>query len=353
MGSATPPPAGPRRRSTPWTTQLVVGALLSLSVVAAGAAIAIESDGAWWSAGVLVAEPALLVAAAVVVYALIARGWWLVAALLLLAVAGNTLLARVPRPGSSQVDSAPAWAPEAQRCATTLALPTTSFRLLQWTIEPGTSAEEVEAVVARSAADVAVLQGAVDPDLTRAVGELMGGESRLVGGAPPIAVFTRGVFHPCAGSEIFSAHMGDGRGFVVAFVGAREGASFPLVAAQMPAVTPSQEWERTARDIRDELGATVGALQASTLVVAMDAHAPWTWSRLNARFAAVGMRLVPTALDWPRTVGPLPWLPVHPFNRLWIGHAWAWGDSARVRVDSGSRAPIVTDVDPRVHTAGR
>lgn len=353
MGSASPPPAGRRRPSTPWTTQLVVGAFLSLATIAAGTAIAIESDGAWWSAELLVAEPLVLVAAALLLYGLLVRGWWIVASLLLVAFAGNALLARIPRPGSSQVDQAPPWAAEAQRCATGLELPTASFRLLQWTVEAGTPVAAVVSAVERSSADVVVLQGDLDTDLADAVAASLGGESRLIGGAPPVGIFTRGVLHPCGTSVIYTAHPEDGRGYTLAFVGARDGASFPLLVGHLPPVTPGRDWEQTTKAIRDELGSVVGALQSSSLVVAMDAHAPWTWSRLNARLAAVGMRLVPTALDWPRQLGPLPWLPVHPYNRLWIGQAWVWGDSARVHVETGSRAPIVTDVDPRVHTARR
>lgn len=325
---------------------VVVAAWLSL-----GLSVAWNADGAWWSAAVLFAEPAILVLSALVGLVLVLRGAGLIGLGWALGAVTFTLLVRVPRAGSSQVGDTPAWIEDAQRCAGTLELPTASFTLLQWTLDPSVADDVAVDVVRRSTADVVVLYDVPRGSLADAVHEAVGGESRVIGADRPLAVFTRGAFHPCADEAVLLPLRTRTAPYGLSFVGTQDGASFPLLFGALPRLS-DPDWTGAAREQRMVLGSIAGALQSSKLVIALDSGGPWTWTRLNARFAAVGMRLAWSPPDWPSRLGPLPWLPLHAMQRVWTAPSWRPIQSVVLRAPAGRRAPIVTVMDTVVHTAG-
>lgn len=329
----------------------LLGALFVSAWLALGAAVAWNADGARWSATLLFAEPALLVLAALVGVGLGGRGGGLPLIGWVLGVASFFLLVRVPRTGSSQVGGTPRWVADAEQCAEELDLSASPFRLLQWTLDPGVPDEVISDVVRRSQADVVLLFDVPREGVDARVDEILGGESALVGAGAPMLLATRGVLHPCGEATVLAAPGGLGH-HAMAFVGAYEGVSFPLLFGEMPALS-SPDWTQQTRDARLALGSIVGALQSSKLVVALDSHGPWTWTRLNARLAAVGMRLAWSSPDWPRRVGPMPWLPMHAMQRLWTGSAWRPGEAAVLRAGAGERAPVLHVVDAAVRSSAR
>lgn len=344
-GPPRDPRAARRRAALSFLRDTAVGFVVFFATVLGGALVAWHADDRWWSAAVLVAEPLLLCAAALFAWRLLRRGHLAWACLFTLGVLVDGALVRFPWPGSARLDDPPPWIEQARRCAGAIDWPTAGFRLVQWTVDervtPGTVAE----VLRTTNPDVIVLHGRLSRDAEAPLHDGMDAEA--VDGVAPFSVYTRNVLHICDDATSLSATSDAAPGYAVFFVGAADGASFPLLVGSSPGVEVGPAWLAEARAVRSEVGTVAGELQSSTLLVALDAHAPWTFTRLNARFAAFGLTLLPTAPDWPQA------LTMHPYGRLWAGPAWTSTGSHALRVGEGARAPVVTELGPVLHTARR
>lgn len=334
-------------RGAGWVRLAVPG-----SVVIAAAWVARSAESTGWSAAVLIAEPFLAVAFAAVVYACFSTGRRALATGLLVAGVLSAAILRLPRPAVATVEESSPFGRTVAGCAPSLRLATGGFSLLQWTAAGVPAEKVVDAVVAQEA-DVTVLFGVGDPGVGAAVAAALGGEvHEHAEGETRVVVHTRGVFHPCGDEEEWTEGLEGPVGYTLAFVGAGEGVTLPLVAARLPHLRDSERYAVLRARSEARLAATLTAMQSSLAVVAADAEAPWSFRRLDAWMRALSLVPVRVPPSWPARAGGLPLLPLHPFDRVWAGPAWTVERSRRVAVPDGVRDAVRTEFQPAVRVAG-
>lgn len=245
----------------------------------------------------------------------------------------------------------PTWADHVQRCARALAPPLDPVRLLQWTLSGDEDVALLVGRVVAAAPDVAILNGPVGPALGRALTEELGGEfvHRPASGRDDgRLVLTRGTFHRCGDASHWSDTVDDPYGATLLFVGTSSETAWPLVVGRLPAPwVPEHDWARVARSARDRAAALAEVLDAPSLVVAMDSPRGSASRALDA--AMLGARLLPTpaAPNWPVRLGVLPMIPLHPWDRAWVGPAWRFVRSQRTPARLGDRDPLLTELHPQ------
>jgi hypothetical protein len=87
------------------------------------------------------------------------------------------------------------------------------------------------------------------------------------------------------------------------------------------------------------------------VILAADAPAPWTYRHLDARLRAAGLRALRVPPNWPVRIGRLPFLPIHPYDRVWAGARWEISASRIVPTRLETRGPVITRLRPRVRQA--
>lgn len=325
-----------------WIPRLLVAAALA----AGGLAVGWAGDRARWSALVLHAEPLLVVGVLFGAYLAWAEAGRGLGRAVLVGGALGLAAMRLPFGGTTAMPPPPAWSGPVSRCAAALRPPTDDFRLLQWTLSGDEDPETVRALVARLAPGVTVLHGAPDEGLAAALAAEFGGEHawlpRPEGG---VALVTTGVFHLCGDANLWGDGQDDPDAATLAFVGVTPETAFPLAIARFPGPREAR-WAERMEAATASVHAVLGALQAPSTIVVADASAPWTYRHLDGGMAGAGLRAVRVPPDWPAHVGGLRFLPLHPYDRVWVGPAWTAASSRRVVVDQGARAPILTDFVP-------
>lgn len=311
-----------------------------------------SADRAWWSAALLHLEPLLVVAVLFATYLALmagrrARGF---------AIAGGGLagfsLMGLPATVSPATPPAPEWAAPVAACAGGMRAPVDDFRLLQWTLDADTSGEEVRRLVSMLAPGVTVLHGVRDARLVRAIASENGAEPLWISqGETGLAILTTGVFHLCRDADLWGDAQDDPYGAALVFVGVTPDTTFPLVVGRLPGPGQPLAWGARMEEAQGGLAALLGALQVPTAIVAADASAPWSYRWLDGRMVALGLRPLRVPPSWPAHLGPLPALPLHPYDRLWAGPAWTTTSSRRVAARTGARAPILTELTPAVRQA--
>lgn len=320
-------------------------------VVIVAALVARTAESAGWSAAVLVAEPFLAVVGAVAAYAAFFAKQRSLAFGLLGAWVLAAVVVRLPRPAVPTVEQAAPFGRTIAGCAPSLRLATGGFSLLQWTAAEVPSQAVVDTVVAQEA-DVTVLFGVEDADVGPAIVEALGGEVHPhADGLTRVLVHTRGVFHACGDEEEWTEGLEGPVGYTLAFVGAGEGITFPLVAARLPHLRDAEPYATLRARSDARLAATLTAMQSSLALVVADAEAPWNFRGLDAWMRALSLFAVRVPPSWPARAGRVPLLPLHPFDRVWAGPAWRVEASRRVGAPTGGRDAIRTTFEPAVRVA--
>ncbi len=249
------------------------------------------------------------------------------------------------RPGAP-----PAWADHVQRCARALTPPVDPVRLLQWSLSGEEDGAAVVGRIVAAAPDVAVLHGPVDAAVGRALTEELGGEFVVRPASDRDdgrLVLTRGAFHRCGDASHWSDAVDGPYGTTLLFVGTSSETSWPLIVGRLPAPWHrSPRWSKETRLARDRVAALAEVLDAPSTIVTLDSPVGASAPTLDA--AMLGARLLPTAAapNWPARIGRLPGLPLHPWDRAWVGPAWKFVRSLRVPVRAGVRDPVVTELHP-------
>lgn len=251
---------------------------------------------------------------------------------------------RLPLPVEAHEGTAPPWTSPVARCAAALRMPEAPVRLLQWTLDPTVDNAAVRAVVAATEADVVVLHGVTEYAQVAGLDDLRGGEQRVVGHATGATyVLATGGFHPCGDNAEWTTDVGPGDGYTVAFVGVPPATIFPLVVTALPGPL--------AEDYAGRMAATTGALydvlgglQGASTVLVADARATRTYRTLDVRLAGLGLGTVPVPPTWPARLGPVPFLTLHPYARVWAGPAWREASARQVATYVGRFAPVVAEM---------
>ncbi len=332
-----------------FTARLHEGLGIPLVLVVCAAAVAWSGDSERWSAIVLHAEPIAWVLGVWAVYGF----WWAAQRRRALTVAVGVTLAgavlhvpptwvsRSPRP------EAPAWLAGVQRCAAALGTPEDTARILSWNVADVDDTARVGQVVAAASPDLTVLYGVADEVLADALRAELGGESIVLGAPHPAVVHTRGVFHLCGDDAQWS----DASGATLLFAGTTPDTAFPLLLGHLPAPTDPGGWAASASAARGALAMLVDRLASRSTVVLADAHSTATFYRVDADLldaGAVGVAMPPS---WPARLGALPFLPLHPWDRAWVGPGWRSAGAWRLRAAVGVRAPILVRLEPEPTSA--
>jgi hypothetical protein len=306
-----------------------------------------------WVAWFQLAEPLVWVATAWSVYAAALAARRGVRSMLLGVALGCTLGGVwAHRPVRPAIPAAPpAWADPVQRCARALAPPLDPVRILQWSLSGDEDVATRVGRVVAVAPDVAILRGAVGPTLGRALTEQLGGEfvhRPATEREDGLLILTRGTFHRCGDASHWSDPVDDRDGTTLLFVGTSTETSWPLVVGRLPAPwRPARDGPGDSRPAPHRAAGLAEVLDAPSVVVAMDTPRGTSARSLDA--AMLGARLLPTAAapNWPARIGPVPALPLHAWDRVWMGPAWRFVGSHRIPVQAGARDPVVTELHPQ------
>lgn len=323
--------------------------LVASTCAALAGAVAVGSDHARWSALLLHAEPVLLTALAVGAYAAWTARFRVMAGGLLVGGVIGFGLVRLPAQAAGPMRAAPAWAARVQSCAAAIDPPTAPVGLLQWTLGSDVDEDAILRAVEVIEPDVVVLFNLPDSAVLVAVEDRLGGEYAFL---PPTAtsaglgIYTRGEFSLCDGVDEWVDGLDGPGGIHVGFVGLGRTATFPLVVTRFPAPWSAGDWSAEMADSGERLSALLDTLRSPLTVVMADAPVTGTYRHLFGELAALGVRPVATPPNFPARFAGLPLLPLHAYDRMWIGGGWVPLTSRRVRMDSGIRTPVWTQLDP-------
>ncbi len=323
------------RRLRPWLRILVVP-----SLALCGAVLGWLADDSVVASMVLLVEPVLWVAACWLAYAALLRGDTALALRICFGAVAAAASARIPRPPAEAagVDAAP-FAERTRACARGLPLPTSTVRVLQWTLS--SDHEGVVAAVTEAAPDIAIVRGALTPGEVVALGAALGGEVLSLGRDPMVQVFSRGSFDLCGEADSWNDTPATGTALGLVFV-SLPGATIPLVTATLPELGSVGDWESSLRAGRAALRSTVDSLGSSLLLVSIDAPLPLAGPRLAATLRTVQLLPVSRAPNWPA------WpLPLHTWDQLWAADAWLGAPAKMVTTSGPTRAGTMVELTPR------
>ena len=80
-------------------------------------------------------------------------------------------------------------------------------------------------------------------------------------------------------------------------------------------------------------------------------EAPTTFRHVSGYLAGAGLTEAVGPPTWPARLGPIPFLPVHSLDRVWLGDAWAVTDVRALDRNGSARRPLVVDLEPVSATA--
>lgn len=259
------------------------------------------SDRTWATAILLLAEPLLLAAAFHLLgLALLARRW-ATAGALAVGVGVALLAVRLPPPLDPPHKVRPAWTVPLRGCALVASPVNAPVRLLTWSLTAGEPERANPNQVLSAQPDLVVLTGVDGPELGRAIGTGLGGESKYFPGEGPgegLSLVARGSFQYC-GNQVdqwtvtLPAASGRTARLVVGFPKVVGKGVVPLLAVQLDRPGSPSQWPQWAERLDEGtriLAALVDAIGPERLVVTVDFEAPSTFRQLAGRLA--GSRLV-------------------------------------------------------------
>lgn len=322
------------------------------------------SEKSFLSAFLLMGEPLLL---ALGVYGVAALAWHrrFVAALALAAgfVVGG-LAVRLPPVPQTPPSAKAEWIGKVQDCANDARPVGAPVRVLSWTARADLDIEQQVETLQLERPDVVVVYGEPGAEVAAKLATAMGGESKDMGG--DIALAVRGVFSYCSGRavgdvsnedswEALLPTAGDREAkLVVTFPGVEGVGVFPLMVVRLDAPGSLTEWR--AWPHRLDEGARITSAVARTvgsrrMVVVGDFEAPSTFRHLMGHLLGAGLTQAPGPPNWPTRLGPLPMLPVHALDHVWLGSGWVAGDVRAIDGAGLTRRPLVVDLVPNEATA--
>jgi hypothetical protein len=331
-----------------------------------GALLGWVSERSFLSAFLLIGEPILL-AIAVYAFAVLVLYRRLVSAAFLVAgVALGALAVRWPAHATTPPSAKADWIGRVQDCAND-ALPVDApIRVLLWQPDPGESVEaQVRDVVAEHP-HVVVMEHDVNEEVATALADQLDGEGKLIDGG--LAIVVKGVFSYCSGRTVAGTQASEEdiweamlpaagnrtAKLVVAFPGIEGVGVFPLIVVRLDEPGTVSEWRSWPHRL-DE-GARIVSAVAHTvgsgrLIVLGDFEAPTTFRHVAGYLAGAGLTEAVGPPTWPAQIGPIPFLPVHSLDRVWLGDAWAVTDSRALERHGSSRRPLLVDLEPVSATA--
>lgn len=323
---------------------------------ALGLALGELAEGTALTALLLWAEPLVLALGVYLVLALAFGRRPRVAFGLALGLALMVAGARIQPAFEPHTVEPPSWAQLLRGCALVPEPIRAPVRVMLWTVRPGRPPDASALNLEMEQPDLVVITGTADVGLGRTLQRALGGEALSIPGAAPesdMLIAVRGAFQFCGGEDDhWVLELGSEAG------GARAVASFPeiagagilpLVALRLSGPGALAEWggwpERLA-SAGDGVSGLASALASRQILVVGDVHAPRTFARLGGALRGAGLAAARTPPSWPAALGPLPMLPLHPLDQVWMGPAWASSASRALSAQGQARAPVVVDLLP-------
>lgn len=320
-------------------------------LVTSGLVAGYLADSQRFSALLLVAEPFLDLACVLMAYACWSGQHRPLGVSFLFGILGNFAAVRVPWPAPPPAEAPallPGWLQQVQNCLPSVGWPQDGLRILQWTAEGDLQMEEVVEVLVALRPDLFLLSGTDSLDLAVRLNSELGGEYEIQpseGAFPGRVLLARGAFHICGDSSRWSLQTS-----TFGFAGITPDTIVPLLVSWHEGPFDSRPWQQQ-RDRWGEEELLLEHLQSPATILAVDAPALPTWRYLQAGLREVGLTNVATPPNWPVRLLQMPMLPLHPYDRLWVGPGWNISASQRVKVRSGRRAPVLTTLEPASNTA--
>jgi hypothetical protein len=331
-----------------------------------GALLGWVSERSFLSAFLLLGEPVLLALAVYAFAVLLLHRRVVSAAFLVAGVSIGAMAVRWPARASTPPSAKADWIGRVQDCAND-ALPVGApVRVLVWQPDrrKAVDAQVAELVAVRP--DVVVMEHDVDEALASALAGALGGESKLIDGG--MAIVVRGVFSYCSGRTVAGTPASDEdvweallpaagdrtAKLVVAFPGIEGVGVFPLLVVRLDEPGRVSEWRSWPHRL-DE-GARIVSAVAHTvgsgrMIVVGDFEAPTTFRHLAGYLAGAGLTEAVGPPTWPARLGPLPFLPVHSLDHVWLGDAWVASDVRALGRAGSARLPLLADLEPVSATA--
>jgi hypothetical protein len=352
------PPLGPPRHHLPLA--------LFFGPAIFGGLLGWVSERSFLSAFLLIGEPALLAVALYALAVLVLHRRPVSAAFLVAGVTLGAIAVRWPARASTPPSAKADWIGRVQDCANDAQPVGAPVRILLWQPDPRRAVEaQVDEVVAYRP-DVVVMGHEAGDDIPSALADELDGEGKVIDGG--MAIVVRGVFSYCSGRTVAGTRESDedvweallpaagGRSakLVVAFPGIEGVGVFPLLVVRLDEPGHVSEWRGWPHRL-DE-GARIVSAVAHTvgsgrMIVVGDFEAPTTFRHVTGYLAGAGLKEAVGPPTWPARVGPIPFLPVHSLDHVWLGDAWAVSDVQALERDGSTRLPLMADLLPVSATA--
>jgi hypothetical protein len=242
-----------------------------------------------------------------------------------------------------------------QRCAELPRAPAGELHLLTWTLDPGGPPPDI-GQMAETQAGIYVLSGLPTGEFGEALAAMVGGEATRVGapGDPhALDLVVRGALQLCGGAEdLWEMPLSQPSGIPNLSSEARLNLAFPAVegVGVFPMLVSRLDGPGTPADwpswpLRLDAGAHQSAAVARTLgpervIFLGDLRVPRSFRGLGAWLAGAGLHEARLPAHWPTRLGPLPFLPVHDPDRLWLGEHWQLVSAATAADQGHSRRPL-------------
>lgn len=322
------------------------------SLCLSGVSVGWFADANRWSAALLQGEPILDVTGVLIAYLFWVNRARLLSASVLLGIIATFVLVRVPWPPGPVRDAPanlPPWLNAVQQCVSGVGWPKDGLRVLQWSIEANEQpSSEVIEVATALRPDLMILSGTHDLDLAVRLHAELGGE--YVVQSPEIhsdgrIILARGPFHLCGEDSSWSDE-----GTQLIFIGITPETVAPLFVMSHPGPFKTASWEAEQEYWSREL-LTLSQLNSPAMILSVEGPILPTWRHLSTDLRRLNLFAAPALPNWPAHIGPLPMLPLHPTDRLWLGAGWKATSVQRVRTRNGQRSPILSTLEPVNPTA--
>jgi hypothetical protein len=344
-------------RTTPPLPRWLLPSLLLLAPAALGLATGTVGERTAVGAFVMWAEPFLLAVGAWGVLALLAERKLPSSLALLLGLLIAVFALRHPPVPIPVAEADLEAGARLRTCADLMTRVRRPVRMITWTLEPGPRQSIDTAALLDQAPDIIVINGLQDIEVADRIARALKGEAKLLTSSDSddtVALIARGAFQHCEGREdswvvSLPAESGRDARAVLSFPDITDVGVVPLVTVRLSGAGAPSEWRAWPDRLVDgarktaSVAATIGARR---MVVLGDFAAPPTFRRVAGTMLGADLSEIAVPPSWPAHVGPMPTLPLHALDRVWVGSNWAGGTARVLPPGAASRAPVLIELEP-------
>lgn len=304
-------------------------ALVITLALAAGIACGIVADRHIVTVAILLFEPALWLASAGAAAVLAYRSGLTAAVVAVAMTVAFSAGVRIP---SIDVASPPPPNPRFARfgrCATEE--PPPRLRIAAWNVLAVNEDDDIVRAASALDADVLVLHEVIRDELGQRIAREWNGRAiheKAISDWGTTIVVREGRFVPCEGRThdvVELAAQARRRAIGIVTVIETRGGTFPIVTMHNDRPASLREagtWPDAMHTTSRRIAAAVRAVDHPSVVVTGDTNTHATFRRFHGTIESAGVRPAPPRVTWPAHLAGLPFLPLYPLDRLWVGSAW-------------------------------